>query len=129
MPDDLMERLKFHLKDGVYRGWSRWYPEKYNTELSEAELEADLRAGIFGHWRKHEEDPSVSVYHALESFEQWPYHLVLELCKYSFKSEDEYDTLMIEPENLLERIVEIAEHIYSTSPQWQNQQPPTEIQS
>ncbi len=118
MISEQMDRLKFHLQDGVFRGWSRWYPEKYNESMSEEELAQDERAGIFKHWRSFENNP-----HPLDTFEKWPYHLILDLCRYTFKTEEEYADLLIGPDDLLERIVELAEEIYSTNPQWASNPP------
>lgn len=107
-----IDRLIFHVKDGVLRRWSMWNEEEFpEWAIKEGGMNED-RYKIFQHikaFQSTEEHPE----HPMAYFGNWPYWLVLDLCNYVFGSPYDYQTFLFEIEGLLEAIVDELDRRYS----------------
>ena len=107
------ERLMFALTKGYLRKWSLWNETTYPKWATGEETKWQL----FQSWRlnpqKNLEDGTIQ-YHPMSEFENWPYWLIIDLCRYVFRREP-FEGLMAEPDNLKETICDVCDDRYSNS--------------
>jgi hypothetical protein len=106
------ERLMFHLMNGYLRRWSLWN----ETTLPVWAAGEDVKHRIFQSWKhnpqkvigKNDDGTPQYQFHPMAEFENWPYWLIIDLCRYVFRHEH-FTDLMKEPENLKESVCDFCD--------------------
>ncbi len=111
------ERLMFHISQGYLRRWSLWAEV---TACPTYAIGEEIKWQMFQSWRTNpykilgnNPDGSEQIqYHPMAEFENWPYWLILDLARYTFRHEP-FDALLIEPEQLKEAICDVCDSKFS----------------
>lgn len=99
----------FHITQGYLRRWSLWN----DAELPSFAIGEEIKWQLFQSWRlnpykilgKNDDGTDQMQFHPMAEFENWPYWLILDLCRYMFPH-DAFDGLLVEPEQLKEAVVD-----------------------
>lgn len=112
------EQLMFHLTKGALRRWSLWN----ETTLPPFAIGEEEKFALFQDWKNKpytettvqgEDGKPMVLLHTMSKFENWPYWLILDLCRTAFHGTVDFTQYLSEPETLMQVIVDACEQAYA----------------
>lgn len=112
------ESLMFHLTKGALRRFSLWN----EPSLPEWAVGQEEKYRLFQDWKKRpftntelkdENNQPIVELHTMSVFQNWPYHLILELAKTVLGDREDIGYLIMEPEQLKEEITKVCDQRFS----------------